>query len=87
MVDNGRTVDIHALNAFVKPSDTNGLTYVVRITNIPDAAIQAVIYARPYYIFLDEATNQKFTVYGDVQYDSYEEMKDVNDGSFGSDWD
>lgn len=55
-----------------------GITYAVRITNIPESHKGTVIYARPYYIF--EYNGKQVTAYGDVQYDSYEKMTDVNDG-------
>jgi len=58
--------------------EDNGITYAVRITNIPESHISTVIYARPYYIF--EYNGRQITVYGDISFDSYKEMTDVNDG-------
>lgn len=60
------------------PSVTGCIRYAVRITNIPEAHDQTLIYARPYYIF--EYNGHEITVYGDVQFDSYVPIKDVNDG-------
>lgn len=57
---------------------TDGITYAVRITNIPESHASTVIYARPYYVF--EYNGKEYTVYGDVSYDSYKALTDVNDG-------
>ena len=70
-------IDIPAEKAWEEPTDV--LTYVVRIIKIPDTHKGTVIYARPYYVF--EYTNgEQYTVYGDIVYDSYEKIPDINDG-------
>ena len=56
----------------------SGVVYAVRIVNIPESHSQTKIYARPYYVF--EYKGKQITMYGDVVVDSYEPMKDVNDG-------
>lgn len=52
--------------------------YAIRITNIPESAISKTIYVRPYYVF--EYNGEQVTVYGDIVYDCYEEIPDINDG-------
>ena len=52
--------------------------YAIRITNIPESAISKTIYVRPYYVF--EYNGKQVTVYGDIVYDCYEEIPDINDG-------
>ena len=52
--------------------------YGVRITNIPESAMSTVIYMRPYYVF--DYNGIEVTVYGDIVYDCYEEIPDINDG-------
>jgi len=61
---------------FGDPED--GITYAVRITNIPENHISTVIYARPYYVF--EYNGRQVTVYGDIYFDSYKSLTDINDG-------
>lgn len=56
----------------------DGISYAVRITNIPEAHKGTVIYARPYYVF--EYEGKEITVYGDIAYDCYEKIPDINDG-------
>lgn len=88
-LDNVKTdktvIDIKAEKSWTKASTyPDTLTYVVRIVNIPEAYKGTLIYARPYYIF-ELADGRQVTVYGDVQFESYEPQKDVNDGTL--DWD
>ena len=52
--------------------------YAIRITNIPESAISKTIYVRPYYVF--EYNGEQVTVYGDIVYDCYKEIPDINDG-------
>lgn len=52
--------------------------YAVRVPNIPEANKGTVIYMRPYYIF--DYNGTQVTVYGDIVYDCYEEIPDINDG-------
>ena len=69
-------INIQALKSWTEPADV--LTYVVRIINIPERYKNTLIYARPYYIF--EYQGRQITVYGEIQFESYEPQKDVNDG-------
>ena len=69
-------INIQALKSWTEPADV--LTYVVRITNIPERHKNTLIYARPYYIF--EYQGRQITVYGEIQFESYEPQQDVNDG-------
>ena len=73
-----KIIDIFAQKAWQVPTDENGLTYVVRIINIPDAHRSTLIYARPYYVF--EYEGREITVYGDIISDCYESYPDINDG-------
>lgn len=59
------------------------IAYAVRITNIPEKHKGTTIYARPYYVF--QYGDQQVTVYGDIVYDAYEAIPDINDGWF--EWD
>ena len=52
--------------------------YGVRITNIPADKMDTVIYMRPYYVF--DYNGTEVTVYGDIVFDCYEEIPDINDG-------
>ena len=65
------------LKLFYTPED-DIISYAVRVTNIPESAKGTVIYMRPYYVF--EYNGQSVTVYGDIAFDCYEEIPDINDG-------
>ena len=52
--------------------------YAVRVANIPEANMGTVIYMRPYYVF--DYNGTEVTVYGDIVFDCYEEIPDINDG-------
>ena len=59
--------------------ELNGvISYAVRVANIPESAKNTVIYMRPYYVF--DYNGTEVTVYGDIVYDCYEEIPDINDG-------
>lgn len=73
-----RVIDVPAAKMFTA-DDENGVSYGVRVINIPEAHKNTIIYARPYYIF-EYNDGRQITVYGEIQYESYEPMKDVNDG-------
>ena len=65
------------LKLFYTPE--NGMIhYAVRVSNIPESAKGTVIYMRPYYVF--DYNGTEVTVYGDIVYDCYEEIPDINDG-------
>jgi len=52
--------------------------YAIRVVNIPESAKGTTIYVRPYYVF--EYKGEQIVVYGDIVYDSYEKIPDINDG-------
>ena len=52
--------------------------YAVRVPTIPADKMGTVIYMRPYYVF--DYNGTEVTVYGDIVYDCYEEIPDINDG-------
>ena len=52
--------------------------YAVRVANIPADKMNTVIYMRPYYVF--DYNGTEVTVYGDIVFDRYEEIPDINDG-------
>ena len=52
--------------------------YAVRVPTIPAANMSTVIYMRPYYVF--DYNGTEVTVYGDIVFDCYEEIPDINDG-------
>ena len=67
----------NSLKLFYTPE--NGVIhYAIRITNIPESAKGTTIYVRPYYVF--EYNGEQIVVYGDIVYDSYEKIPDINDG-------
>ena len=65
------------LKLFFDPED-GVIHYAIRITNIPETHKGTTIYARPYYVV--EYEGQQITVYGDIVYDAYEQIPDINDG-------
>lgn len=73
-------IDVNAKYLFHNPEDYDGklIHYAIRITNIPEANKGTTIYVRPYYVF--EYEGQQVTVYGDIVYDAYEQIPDINDG-------
>lgn len=81
---NNTMIDVAATYLFENPVDAQTgedkgyIAFAVRVVNIPEEHKNTLIYVRPYYVF--EYKDQQITVYGDVQYESYEPMKDVNDG-------
>jgi hypothetical protein len=56
----------------------DGISYAVRIINIPVENEDTIIYARPYYTV--EMDGELVTIYGDVYKDNYVGKIDVNDG-------
>ena len=58
------------------------LYYAVRVTNIPWEYSDAVIYARPYYVY--EIDGAEVTIYGEIVGTNYDNSVNTNDGIF--DW-
>jgi len=67
-VNNKTVIDIKALKFF--ESDGSSVTYAVRVLDIPDSSKDALIYARPYYIYVD-ADGNEIECYGETQSASY----------------
>ena len=65
---NGETVvDVAAKILWSVSGD--GCQYAVRVTNVPAANADTLIYARPYYVF--EKDGEEIVVYGDIVSRSY----------------
>ena len=75
-VDGKRTVDINAERLYDLEADY--AQFAVRITNIPLANEDTVIYARAYYVF--EYEGREVVVYDDIQAANYINKYDSNDG-------
>ena len=67
----------NSLKLFYTP-ENDVIHYAIRIVNIPETAKGTTIYVRPYYVF--EYNGEQIVVYGDIVYDSYEKIPDINDG-------
>ena len=67
----------NSLKLFYTP-ENDVIHYAIRIVNIPESAKGTTIYVRPYYVF--EYKGEQIVVYGDIVYDSYEKIPDINDG-------
>ena len=75
-----KTKDVTAVYANDLSADE--MKYAVRVTNIPWIKSDAIIYARPYYVF--EADGEQYTVYGETFSANYDDNINTNDGIF--DW-
>ncbi len=75
-----KTKDVTAV--YANDLSDNEMKYAVRVTNIPWEKSDAIIYARPYYVF--EADGDLLTVYGETFSANYDDNINVNDGIF--DW-
>jgi len=67
----------NSLKLFYTPAN-DVIHYAIRIVDIPESAKGITIYVRPYYVF--EYKGEQIVVYGDIVYDSYEKIPDINDG-------
>ena len=67
-VNDKTVIDIKALKFF--ESDGSSVTYAVRVLDIPHSSKDALIYARPYYIYVD-ADGSEIVCYGETQSASY----------------
>lgn len=74
-----KTMDVPAVygNGIV---DERYLYYAVRVTNIPWEYSDAIIYARPYYVY--ECDGEEVVVYGDIVATNYDNTVNTNDGVF-----
>lgn len=83
-------IDVNAKYLFYNPNGENSpgydaelgydpeIYYAIRIVNIPETAKGITIYVRPYYVF--DYNGNEVVMYGDIVYDSYEKIPDINDG-------
>ena len=79
-LDSDKVIDVpgtKTLKLFYTPEDDT-IHYAVRVANIPESAMGTVIYMRPYYVF--DYNGTEVTVYGDIVFNCYEEIPDINDG-------
>ena len=79
-----KTKDVPAVygNGISGDEEHSYLYYAVRVTNIPWEYSDAVIYARPYYVY--EIDGEEVTVYGEIVGANYDNSITTNDGVF--DW-
>lgn len=75
-VDGKKVLDINA--KYLNDLEADSAQYAVRITNIPLANEDTIIYARAYYTF--EYEGRVITVYDDLQQANYINKYDSNDG-------
>ena len=64
---NGNIINVEAKNLF--SVDATTASFAVRVKNIPANHLDTTIYARPYFVI--EIGDVQYTVYGDMQYTSY----------------
>jgi len=76
MVDGRKVLDVNA--TYLCDLEADSAQYAVRITNIPLANEDTIIYARAYYTF--EYEGRVITVYDDLQQANYIDKYDSNDG-------
>ena len=79
-VNSDTVIDVpgnNILKLFYTP-EGDTIYYAVRVANIPESAMGTVIYMRPYYVF--DYNGTEVTVYGDIAFNCYEEIPDINDG-------
>ncbi len=75
-VDSKKTLDINA--KYLLDLEADSTEFAVRITNIPVANEDTIIYARAYYVF--EYEGREVVVYDDIQAANYINKYDSNDG-------
>ena len=76
-VDGKKVIDIPC-KYLCEQSDTSA-SFFVRITNIPENALDKAIYSRPYYVYENDNGDQ-ITVYGEILGASYNGKLSNNDG-------
>ena len=76
MADGRKVLDVNA--TYLCDLEADSAQYAVRITNIPLANEDTIIYARAYYTF--EYEGRVITVYDDLQQANYIDKYDSNDG-------
>lgn len=73
-VDNKKIIDIPAV--YLNGADAETLSFAVRICDIPDRHIGTAIYARPYYVYLENG--EEITVYGNTRSNNYAKAANIS---------
>ncbi|MBQ6849293.1 MAG: DUF4886 domain-containing protein [Clostridia bacterium] len=73
-VDNRKIIDIPAV--YLNGINTESLSFAVRILDIPDNHIGTAIYARPYYVYVENGV--EITVYGDTRSNNYAKAANIS---------
>ncbi len=73
-VNNKKVIDIPAV--YLNGADAESLSFAVRILDIPERHIGTAIYARPYYVYLENG--QEVTVYGDTRSNNYAKAANIS---------
>lgn len=82
-LDNLSDKTVSVLAEYLSKATSSSISFTARVTNIPLAKSDAVVYARPYYMY--ECEGEMLLAYGDIEYDNYEGNISMNDGAL--DWD
>ena len=73
-VDGKKIIDIPAV--YLCGADAESLSFAVRIMDIPDKHIGTAIYARPYYVYLENG--EEITVYGATRSNNYAKAANIS---------
>ena len=73
-VNGTKVIDIPA--TYLYAVDAESVTFAVRICDIPDRHIGTAIYARPYYVYLENGV--EVTVYGDTRSNNYAKAANIS---------
>ena len=73
-VDGKKTIDIPAV--YLNGATDNSLSFAVRVCDIPEKHIGTSIYARPYYVYLEDGV--EVTIYGDTRSNNYAKAANIS---------
>ena len=73
-VDKKKVIDIPAV--YLNGADAESLSFAVRICDIPDKHIGTTVYARPYYVYLENGV--EVTIYGDTRANNYAKAANIS---------
>ena len=73
-VNNTKVINIPATYLYAVGEET--VTFAVRILDIPDRHIGTAIYARPYYVYLENG--EEITVYGEIRANNYAKAANIS---------
>lgn len=73
-VNGTKVIDIPAV--YLNGADADTLSFAVRICDIPDRHIGTAIYARPYYVYLENG--EEITVYGATRSNNYAKAANIS---------